>query len=193
MPQSGLPQIPTLPNSEAKVNGDSQPFTSPFMLSMIEKIKAASLNKPGLGETPLNLSAMLDTNGAREASGSDNENSRSGESSESGVDPVEVKQENGSPEQDNIRAQFFSDLKRMNNKDGDIGLDMSKISTLASNGKEKSSSSNHQVKKSEEENLPPRKRKVDIITNGGEEGSDCKKVAHDDDLENSIKLETTSC
>ena len=30
MPQSGLPQaqLPTLPNSEAKVNGDSQPFTS---------------------------------------------------------------------------------------------------------------------------------------------------------------------
>merc|ERR1712098_492520 len=118
-----------------------------------------SLNKPGLGETPLNLSAMLDTNGAREASGSDNENSRSGESSESGVDPIEVKQENGSPEQDNIRAQFFSDLKRMNNKDGDIGLDMSKISTLASNGKEKSSSSNHQVKKSEKKKFPPKKKK----------------------------------
>jgi len=193
MPQSGLPQaqLPTLPNSEAKVNGDSQPFTSPFMLSMIEKIKAASLNKPGLGETPLNLSAMLDTNGTREITGSDNDSSRSGESSESGVDPVEVKQENGTPDQDNIRAQFFADLKRMNN-DGDIGLDMSKISTLATNGKENSSSS-HQVR-SEEENLPPRKRKVDIITNGGEEGSDCKKVAHDDDLEtSSIKLEATSC
>ena len=113
------------------------------------------------------------------------------ESSESGVDPVEVKQENGTPDQDNIRAQFFADLKRMNN-DGDIGLDMSKISTLATNGKENSSSS-HQVR-SEEETLPPRKRKVDIITNGSEEGSDCKKVAHDDDLEtSSIKLEATSC
>ena len=48
------------------------------MLSMIEKIKAASLNKPGLGETPLNLSAMLDTNGTREITGSDNDSSRSG-------------------------------------------------------------------------------------------------------------------
>ena len=33
------------------------------MLSMIEKIKAAGLNKPPLGDAPLNLSAMLDNNG----------------------------------------------------------------------------------------------------------------------------------
>ena len=48
----------------------------PFMLSMIEKIKAAGLNKPPLGDAPLNLSAMLDNNGHNDES--DNANSGSG-------------------------------------------------------------------------------------------------------------------
>ena len=55
------------------------------MLSMIEKIKAAGLNKAPLGDTPLNLSAMLDSNnsngghnGNGHDTGSEGENSRSG-------------------------------------------------------------------------------------------------------------------
>ena len=52
----------------------------PFMLSMIEKIKAAGLNKPPLGDAPLNLSAMLDNNGHNDNNDeSDNANSGSGE------------------------------------------------------------------------------------------------------------------
>ena len=43
---------------------------------MIEKIKAAGMNKPTLGDAPLNLSAMLDNNGDLE---SGEEASRSGE------------------------------------------------------------------------------------------------------------------
>ena len=51
----------------------------PFMLSMIEKIKAAGLNKPPLGDAPLNLSAMLDNNGHNDNNDeSDNANSGSG-------------------------------------------------------------------------------------------------------------------
>ena len=45
----------------------------------------------------------------------------------------------------------------------------------------------------EEDNLPPRKRKVDIMENGSDEAGDCKKVAHDEERESAIKLETTSC
>ena len=43
---------------------------------MIEKIKAAGMNKPALGDAPLNLSAMLDNNADME---SGEEASRSGE------------------------------------------------------------------------------------------------------------------
>ena len=48
----------------------------PLLLSMIEKIKAAGMNKPALGDAPLNLSAMLDNNADME---SGEEASRSGE------------------------------------------------------------------------------------------------------------------
>ena len=52
------------------------------MLSMIEKIKAAGLNKTPLGDTPLNLTAMLENNGGSGQNGhegeSEGENSRSG-------------------------------------------------------------------------------------------------------------------
>ena len=50
------------------------------MLSMLEKIKAnaATLSKPGLGEAPLNLSAMLD-NGHGKQNGSDGSSGNSGE------------------------------------------------------------------------------------------------------------------
>ena len=43
---------------------------------MIEKIKAAGMNKPALGDAPLNLSAMLDNHADME---SGEEASRSGE------------------------------------------------------------------------------------------------------------------
>ena len=80
LPQSTLPTT-TVP----QVNGDPrQPITSkscnssyhrltlhssgPLLLSMIEKIKQAGLNKPALGDAPLNLSAMLDNESGEEAS-----------------------------------------------------------------------------------------------------------------------------
>ena len=49
------------------------------MLSMLEKIKAnaATLGKPQLGETPLNLSAMLD-NGHSKLNGSEGSSGNSG-------------------------------------------------------------------------------------------------------------------
>ena len=40
----------------------------PLLLSMIEKIKQAGLNKPSLGDAPLNLSAMLDNESSEDAS-----------------------------------------------------------------------------------------------------------------------------
>merc|ERR1712218_428393 len=64
LPQSTLPTSTVTP-----VNGDprQQALTSPLLLSMIEKIKAAGMNKPTLGDAPLNLSAMLDNNGDLES------------------------------------------------------------------------------------------------------------------------------
>ena len=53
--------------------------SGPFMLSMLEKIKAnaATLSKPQLGEAPLNLSAMLD-NGHTKQNGSEGSSGNSG-------------------------------------------------------------------------------------------------------------------
>ena len=107
LPQAGLPTLPPLqpvpPEAQQTGSGAqaSPSFTSktqvtidydhsnyhnifsgPFMLSMLEKIKAnaATLGKPQLGETPLNLSAMLD-NGHSKPNGNGSEGS-SGNSGE---------------------------------------------------------------------------------------------------------------
>lgn len=197
LPQSGLPNLPTVPYGEGKPNGDpqapSQPFTSPFMLSMIEKIKAAGLNKPPLGDAPLNLSAMLDNNGHNDNNDeSDNANSGSVSPDNEGEAVPVIKQENGAPEPDNIRAQFFADLKRLKNNDTSGNL----LDPPASNNEDPDKSpSQHSVTlqiREDEDVLPPRKRKIDVMGNGGDDSGDCKKVAHDDDLESSIKLEATS-
>merc|ERR1719225_2294651 len=111
-----LPQS-TLPTSTVtQVNGDprQQALTSPLLLSMIEKIKAAGMNKPALGDAPLNLSAMLDNHADME---SGEEASRSG-SEES----MTIKQEPIMEEQSDIRAQFFADLKRLNSGEGSNGV-----------------------------------------------------------------------
>ena len=103
-----------------------------------------------------------------------------------------IKQENGAPEPDNIRAQFFADLKRLKNNDTSGNL----LDPPASNNEDPDKSpSQHSVTlqiREDEDVLPPRKRKIDVMSNGGDDSGDCKKVAHDDDLESSIKLEATS-
>ena len=103
-----------------------------------------------------------------------------------------IKQENGAPEPDNIRAQFFADLKRLKNNDTSGNL----LDPPASNNEDGDKSpSQHSVTlqiREDEDVLPPRKRKIDVMGNGGDDSGDCKKVAHDDDLESSIKLEATS-
>ena len=102
-----------------------------------------------------------------------------------------IKQENGIPESDNIRAQFFADLKRLKNNDTS-GLTDSPTTTDEAQDKSPSQHSVTLKIREDEDVLPPRKRKIDVIGNGGDDSGDCKKVAHDDDLESSIKLETTS-
>ena len=102
---------------------------------------------------------------------------------------VDIKQE----EQDNIRAQFFEDLKRLKSNEPAFGaknVDVSKLAPQSLPDGQTMSSSQY---RDEEDNLPPRKRKVDIMENGSDEAGDCKKVAHDEDRDSSIKLETTSC
>jgi len=162
------------------------------MLSMIEKIKAAGLNKPPLGDAPLNLSAMLDNNGHNDNSEeSDKTNSGSVSPDNNSEAVAAIKQENGIPESDNIRAQFFADLKRLKNNDTS-GLTDSPTTTDEAQDKSPSQHSVTLKIREDEDVLPPRKRKIDVIGNGGDDSGDCKKVAHDDDLESSIKLETTS-
>ena len=91
LPQSTLPtstvtQVNGDPRQQALTSMEQLPllrlllhFSSvgPLLLSMIEKIKAAGgMNKPALGDAPLNLSAMLDNPADME---SGEEASRSGE------------------------------------------------------------------------------------------------------------------
>ena len=64
-----------IPDNQLQVRAVSLPTTyllstppGPLLLSMIEKIKQAGLNKPALGDAPLNLSAMLDNESGEEAS-----------------------------------------------------------------------------------------------------------------------------
>lgn len=188
LPQVGLPTLPPLqpvpPESQQTDSGAQAPpsFTSPFMLSMLEKIKAnaATLGKPQpqLGETPLNLSAMLD-NGHSKPNGSEGS---SGNSVSSEGESVTIKEENIAEEPDSIRAQFFADLKRL--KTPEVAeADQSSVTVKI---KEDDSSV---------ESLPPRKRRLDIHENedlNGDTG-DCKKIKDQDDLDKSIPLETTSC
>merc|ERR1712218_644637 len=145
-----LPQS-TLPTSTVtQVNGDprQQALTSPLLLSMIEKIKAAGLNKPALGDAPLNLSAMLDNNGDLE---SGEEASRSGSE-----ENMTIKQEPIMEEQSDIRAQFFADLKRLNGGEASNGVKPSEGDT------ERERSSSHAVTlkiRDDENSLQSGKRK----------------------------------
>jgi len=189
LPQSGLPQIP-LPADRSKHNGNTPPFSSAMMLSMIEKMKAAAGAKPPLGGTPLNLSAMLDSSGQE----SGDESRKSSESSKSS-DEAEIKEENNHQEPD-IRAQFFADLKRFNDSKGETlnqenNHQTSVIKSLNefSNGDASTHSVTLKVREGEE-TLPHRKRKYSHENNLTESHGDCKKL--EEDLEPAIKLETTS-
>merc|ERR1719507_1029832 len=169
LPQVGLPTLPPLqpvpPESQQTDSGAhaSPSFTSPFMLSMLEKIKAnaATLGKPQLGETPLNLSAMLD-NGHSKLNGSEGS---SGNSVSSEGESVTIKEENIAEEPDSIRAQFFADLKRL--KTPEVAeADQSSVTVKI---KEDDSSV---------ESLLPRKRRLDIHENDdlNSDTGDCKKL-----------------
>jgi len=174
------------------------------MLSMIEKMKAvagAGLVKPPLGGTPLNLSAMLDSNSGSGGSGqgSEDDSQKSEESKSS--DEVEIKEEILNPETD-IRAQFFADLKRLNdsksealNQDNNhqtsVIKSLNEFSTIPANGDRSAHSVTLKVR-DEDESLPPRKRKFSHENPLAESPGDCKKLVIEDDLEPAIKLETTS-
>jgi len=177
LPQSTLPTT-TVP----QVNGDPrQPITSPLLLSMIEKIKQAGLNKPALGDAPLNLSAMLDNESGEEASrsGSDGENN------------ITIKQEPIGTEQADIRAQFFADLKRLN--EGDSSNSSSGAASVIKPSEDESDrSSSHAVTlkiRDDENSFQSGKRSSS--SEGLEENS--KELKREEDLDSSIKLETTSC
>lgn len=182
LPQAALPSLPALqpipPETQQPDSQASPSFTSPFMLSMLEKIKAnaATLSKPPLGEAPLNLSAMLD-NGHSKQNGSEGS---SGNSVSSEGESVTIKEETSAEEPDSIRAQFFADLKRLKTPEA-VEADQSSVKI-----KEDDSSM---------ESLPPRKRRLDIHENGdlNSDNGDCKKIKDQDDLDKSIPLETTSC
>lgn len=199
LPQSGLPQVPT---SSTLPNGDAPPFSSAMMLSMIEKMKAvagAGLGKAPLGSTPLNLSAMLDSNGGSGGSGqgSEDDSQKSNESKSS--DEIEIKQETPNPEAD-IRAQFFADLKRLNdsksealdqNHQTSVIKSLTEFSPTPTNGDRSAHSVTLKVRE-DEDSLPPRKRKYSHENALAESPGDCKKLVIEEELEPAIKLETTS-
>ena len=95
---------------------------------------------------------------------------------------VTIKEENIAEEPDNIRAQFFADLKRLKTPEV-VEADQSSVTVKI---KEDDSSV---------ESLPPRKRRLDIHENEdlNSDTGDCKKIKDQDDLDKSIPLETTSC
>jgi len=178
LPQSTLPTSTVSP-----VNGDprQQALTSPLLLSMIEKIKAAGMNKPTLGDAPLNLSAMLDNNGDLE---SGEEASRSGSE-----ENMTIKQEPIGEEQSDIRAQFFADLKRLNSGESSNGVKPSEGDT------ERERSSSHAVTlkiRDDENSLQSGKRKSSDESLA-ETSKERRLVTSEEDLDTSIKLETTSC
>merc|ERR1712038_984404 len=180
LPQSTLPTSTVSP-----VNGDprQQALTSPLLLSMIEKIKAAGLNKPTLGDAPLNLSAMLDNNGDLE---SGEEASRSGSE-----ENMTIKQEPIGEEQSDIRAQFFADLKRLNDGDSSNGSSGG-ASVVKQSEDDSDKSSSHAVTlkiRDEEDSFQSGKSKSSC--EGLDENS--KELKREEDMDTSIKLETTSC
>lgn len=186
LPQSTLPTSTVPP-----VNGDPrQPITSPLLLSMIEKIKAAGLNKPSLGDAPLNLSSMLDAN-----TDNDNESEETSRSGSDGENVITVKQEPIGTEQSDIRAQFFADLKRLN--DGDSSSSSNGTVPVKPSDVDTDKSSSHAVTlkmRDDESSLQSGKRNSSC--DGLDESSnELKRVSSDDDLDldQSIKLETTSC
>lgn len=196
LPQSGLPQAPVTTTLH---NGDNPPFSSAMMLSMIEKMKAAAgagLGKAQLGGTPLNLSAMLDSNGGSGGSGqgSEDDSQKSNESKSS--NEVEIKEELPNPEAD-IRAQFFADLKRLNDsKSEDLENNhqtsvIKSLNEISPNGDRSTHSVTLKVR-DDDDSLPPRKRKYSHENALAESPGDCKKLVIEDDLEPTIKLETTS-
>jgi len=173
-----------------------------MMLSMIEKMKAvagAGLGKAPLGGTPLNLSAMLDSNGGSGGSGqgSEDDSQKSNESKSS--DEIEIKQEMPNPETD-IRAQFFADLKRLNdsksealdnNHQTSVIKSLTELSPTPTNG-DLSAHSVTLKMRDEDDSLPPRKRKYSHENALAESPGDCKKLVIEDEVETAIKLETTS-
>lgn len=176
-----LPQS-TLPTSTVtQVNGDprQQALTSPLLLSMIEKIKAAGLNKPALGDAPLNLSAMLDNHADME---SGEEASRSGSE-----ENMTIKQEPIVEEQSDIRAQFFADLKRLNGGEGSNGVKPSEGDV------ERSSSHAVTLKIRDDENSLQSGKRKSSDEGLAESSKERKLGASEEELDTSIKLETTSC
>ena len=105
---------------------------------------------------------------------------------------VTIKEETSVEEPDNIRAQFFADLKRLKTPEA-VEADP----VIAENHSDKGSSqSSVTVKIKEDDNsmesLPPRKRRLDGDVNS--DNGECKKIKdQDNDPDKSIPLETTSC
>jgi len=165
----------------------------------MKAVAGAGLGKAPLGSTPLNLSAMLDSNGGSGGSGqgSEDDSQKSNESKSS--DEIEIKQETPNPEAD-IRAQFFADLKRLNdsksealdhNHQTSVIKSLTEFSPTSTNGDRSAHSVTLKVRE-DEDSLPPRKRKYSHENALAESPGDCKKLVIEEELEPAIKLETTS-
>ena len=100
-----------------------------------------------------------------------------------------IKQEPIGEEQSDIRAQFFADLKRLNSGECSNGVKPSEGDT------ERERSSSHAVTlkiRDDENSLQSGKRKSsdESLT---ETSKERRLVTSEEDLDTSIKLETTSC
>ena len=184
-------QLPNPRNGDPGVGaggGAGQLDSAAMMLSMLEKMKA--MRQPtNLAGLPQNLQAMLEggnSNGSTESS------EKSKESSES--EEIQIKEELKVEETSDIRAQFFADLKRLN--DGTAEVEGGPAAAVASLELSRSLADkpSHSVTlkardNNDEDSLPLRKRKIshEMINE-----SNSPKKQHSQDDESSVKLQTTS-
>ena len=98
-----------------------------------------------------------------------------------------IKQEPIGEEQSDIRAQFFADLKRLNSGEGSNGVKQSDGET------ERSSSHAVTLKIRDDENSLQSGKRKSSDEGLAETSKERRLATSEEDLDSSIKLETTSC
>jgi len=191
LPQQSLP-------GHGQGDVKNPPFNSAMMLSMLERMKAlGGGGLKNLVSAPLNLSSMLD--GA--SAGSEDSQRSSGGSSSEEVDLKQEQEQGG-----DIRAQFFAQLKGLNEvkveeggwrsgleeeKEGGTIIKTTSVIRPLNGGGEQEAKSVTLAQRTDTEitqenspgsSLPPRKRKI----SEDQDGPDCKRV------EETIPLEASS-